>query len=99
MRRRRVVSIRLPVEDLEGVEAVMELQSVDRTTLLREFIREGLRRRVLRLYREGVVTAARAAEILGVSLREFLEMLEGEGIPVNWDQGAVREYLRERYGV
>jgi hypothetical protein len=33
-----------------------------------------------------------------VSLREFLEMLEGEGVPVNWDAESVKSYMRSRYG-
>lgn len=80
------------------MEAVRTLEKVDRSTLLKEFIENGLRRRVTHLYQRGKVTAARAAEILGVSLREFLEMLEREGVPVNWDSGSVKEYLKTRYG-
>jgi predicted HTH domain antitoxin len=71
---------------------------VDRTTLLRDFIEDGLRRRVIDIYRDGKLTASRSAEILGVSLREFLEMLEREGVPVNWDSESVKSYMRSRYG-
>jgi predicted HTH domain antitoxin len=46
----------------------------------------------------GKLTAGRAAEILGVRLREFLELLEREGVPVNWDSESVREYLKAKYG-
>lgn len=93
-----VVTMRLPPQDLKRIEAVRALENVDRTTLLREFIEDGLRRRVLHIYQEGRVTAMRAAEILRISLREFLEMLERGGIPVNWDSAAVRDYLRAKYG-
>lgn len=93
-----VVTMRLSPRDLESIEAVKALESVDRTTLLREFIADGLRRRVVEVYRGGRLTAARGAEILRMPLREFLEMLEREGVPVNWDSEVVREYLRARYG-
>jgi predicted HTH domain antitoxin len=93
-----VVTVRLSGCDLERVEAVRTLENVDRSTLIKEFIEDGLRRRVVRLYEKGKVTAGRAAEILGVSLREFLETLEREGVPVNWDQESVKEYLKARYG-
>jgi predicted HTH domain antitoxin len=93
-----VVTVRLSKRDLERVEAVRVLEDVDRSTLIKEFIEDGLRRRVINLYRGGRLTAGRAAEILGISLREFLEMLEGEGVPVNWDSEGVREYLKARYG-
>jgi predicted HTH domain antitoxin len=93
-----VITVRLSRRDLERVEAVRALENVDRSTLLKEFIEDGLRRRVIRLYRWERLTAGRASEILRVSLREFLRMLEEEGVPVSWDSESVREYLRKRYG-
>jgi len=93
-----IVTVRLSGSDLRRVEAVRLLENVDRSTLIKEFIEDGLRRRVVRLYQAGKVTAGRAAEILDVPLREFLETLEREGVPVNWDQKSVKEYLKARYG-
>jgi len=93
-----MITVRLSPRDLERIEAIRSLENVDRTTLLRDFIEDGLRRRVVDIYKEGKLTASRAAEILGISLREFLETLEREGIPVNWDSETVRDYLRSRYG-
>lgn len=93
-----VVTVRLSPPDLERIEAVRSIEKVNRTTLLRDFIKDGLRRRVVDIYRDGKLTASRSAEILGVSLREFLEMLEREGIPVNWDSESVKSYMRSRYG-
>ena len=78
-----VVTVRLSKRDLERVEALRVLEDVDRSTLIKEFIEDGLCRRVVGLYQRGRLTAGRAAEVLGVSLREFLEMLEREGVPVN----------------
>jgi len=93
-----VVTVRLSPLDLERIEAVRTIEKVDRATLLRDFIEDGLRRRVIDIYRDGKLTASRSAEVLGVSLREFLEMLEGEGVPVNWDAESVKSYMRSRYG-
>jgi len=93
-----VVTVRLSKNDLERVEALRALEGVDRSTLIKEFIEDGLRRRVVDLYRREKLTAGRAAEILGISLREFLELLEGEGVPVNWDSKGIREYLKAKYG-
>jgi len=93
-----VVTVRLSSRDLERVEAVRTLENVDRSTLLKEFIEDGLRRRIIHLYQNGVLTVGRAAEILEVSLRQFLEILEMEGVPVNWDSEGIKEYLKARYG-
>ena len=98
MSEKSVITVRLSRRDLERVEAVRALEKLDRSTLLKEFIEDGLRRRVIHLYQGGRLTAGRAAEILGISLREFLEMLEREGVPVNWDSESVKEYLKARYG-
>jgi predicted HTH domain antitoxin len=93
-----VVTIRLSKRNLHRVEAVRALEDVDRSTLFKEFIEDGLRERVLRLYERGKLSAGRGAEILGVSVREFLELMEREGIPVNWDSEGIKEYLKEKYG-
>jgi predicted HTH domain antitoxin len=93
-----VVTVRLSKRDLERVEALRRIEDVDRSTLIKEFIEDGMRRRVVDLYRRGKLTAGRAAEVLGVSLREFLELLEREGVSVNWDSEGIREYVKAKYG-
>jgi len=93
-----VVTMRLSRRDLEKIEAVRAVEKVERSTLLKEFIEDGLSRRAVGLYRNGKLTSGRAAEILGVSLREFLEMLERAGVPVNWDSDGIKSYLKTRYG-
>ena len=96
--RTSLVTVRLSPKELKRVEAIRNIEKVDRATLLREFIEDGLRQRVLEAYRNGKITLQRAAEILDISLREFLEALERSGIPINWDTQAIRDYLKEKYG-
>lgn len=93
-----VITMRISRRELERIEDVRALEDIDRTRLLKEFIEDGLRRRIIHIYRTGRLTASRAAEILKISLREFLELLEREGIPVNWDSKIVKDYLKTRYG-
>jgi predicted HTH domain antitoxin len=93
-----VVTVRLSKRDLERVEALRRIEDVDRSTLIKEFIEDGLRRRVVDLYRKEKLTAGQAAEVLGISLREFLELLEREGVSVNWDSEGIREYVKAKYG-
>jgi predicted HTH domain antitoxin len=71
---------------------------LDKATLLRDFIEDGLRKRVLASYREGSITAQVAAEILDMPLREFLNLLEKDEIPVNWDGDQIQEYMTKHYG-
>ena len=93
-----VVTVRLSKRNLRRVEAVRALENVDRSTLFKEFIEDGLQERVVRLYEKGKISSGRGAEILGISLREFLELLERKGIPYNWDMESVKEYMKENYG-
>lgn len=93
-----VVTVRLSKRNLRRVEAVRALENVDRSTLFKEFIEDGLRERVIRLYENGKLSAGRGAEILGISLREFLELLERKCVAVNWDSEGVKDYLKVKYG-
>ncbi|MGD6806194.1 MAG: UPF0175 family protein [Candidatus Bathyarchaeia archaeon] len=93
-----IITLRLSKRNLNRVEAVQKLEKVDRSTLLKEFIEDGLRERVLQLYKKGKLTQRRAAELLGITLREFLELLEAKGIPINMDSDSIKRYMQEKYG-
>ncbi len=93
-----IVTLRLSKRNLSRVEAVQALEKVDRSTLLKEFIEDGLRERILQFYKKGKLTQRRAAELLGITLREFLELLEAEGIPLNWESDSIKRYMEEKYG-
>jgi len=54
--------------------------------------------RVVRLYSKGKLSAGRGAEILGISLREFLELLQRECVAVNWNSEGIEKYLKSKYG-
>jgi len=93
-----IITLRLSSREARRVSAVQALTDLDRTTLLRDFIDDGLRKRVLESYREGKITVQRAADILGISLREFLGLLEKNGLPINWDSDSVHDYMTSQYG-
>jgi predicted HTH domain antitoxin len=93
-----VVTLRLSSREARRVSAVQALTHLDKATLLRDFIEDGMRRRVLESYREGEITAKRAADVLDISLREFLSFLEKNGSAVDWDSDLLRDYMIKRYG-
>jgi predicted HTH domain antitoxin len=93
-----IVTVRLSKRNLSRIEAVQTLEKVDRSTLFKEFIEDGLRDRVVKLYSETKLSAGQGAEILGISLREFLELLERKNVAVNWDSEGIKEYLKSKYG-
>ncbi|MCW3998779.1 MAG: UPF0175 family protein [Candidatus Bathyarchaeota archaeon] len=93
-----IVTLRLSKQSLSRIQAIQKLENVDRTSLFKEFIEDGLRKRVLHYYRQGKLTQRCAAELLGITLREFLKLLEAEGITINWDSEGIKRYMQEKYG-
>jgi predicted HTH domain antitoxin len=93
-----VVTLRLSKRALQRLEAIRTIEKIDRSTLVKEFIEDGLRKTTVRLYSAGKLSAGRAAEILDISLREFFEQLEQENISVSWDSADVKEYMKTKYG-
>jgi hypothetical protein len=93
-----IVTLRLSPREAKRVKAVQELTHLDKATLLRDFIDDGLRKRVLESYKDNQITAQTAADVLDISLREFLNLLEKNGVAINWDRDVVRDYMIKRYG-
>jgi predicted HTH domain antitoxin len=93
-----VVTLRLSKRALQRLEAIRTIEKTDRSTLFKEFIEDGLRKRTAKLYSAGKLSAGRATEILDISLREFFELLEQECVLVSWDSANVKEYMKTKYG-
>jgi len=93
-----VVTLRLSPKDARRINCVQALTGADKATLLREFIEDGLKKRVLKSYQGGEITSQRAAEILEIPLRQFLDLLEKNGVEINWDANVLRDYMKKRYG-
>jgi predicted HTH domain antitoxin len=78
------LNVRLPKTLLKGVEEVAEVEQLDRTAVIRRLIAEGLERyrldRAARLYGEGRISKARAAEMAGISVYEMLDEIEKRGL-------------------
>ncbi|MDQ3407912.1 MAG: UPF0175 family protein [Chloroflexota bacterium] len=83
------VNIRLDRELLDELDELASAESVDRAELTRRLLREGLKRErvhhALDRYREGEVSAARAAELGRISLYEMLDRIHEAGIPYELD--------------
>ena len=98
MEKTKIITVRLSKSDLNKVEAVRTLEKVDRSTLIKEFINDGLRDRVIHLYEKGRISAGQSAEMLDIPLREFLALLEQACVAVNWDSEGIKQYMKEKYG-
>ncbi len=85
------VNIRLERELLDELDELAAAESVDRAELARRLLREGLKQErvqhALDRYREGEVSAARAAELGRISLYEMLDRIHKAGVPYELDEG------------
>jgi predicted HTH domain antitoxin len=81
------LNIRIPKQLARELEALAEVEHVAKIDMARQLLWEGIARRkrevALRLYEQGQVSKSRAAEIAGLSLWEFTELVEQRG--ARWD--------------
>jgi len=74
-----VVSARLPKEMVRFIEEIAREERVDKSTILERalehYLREWRINKAVELYRDGLVTLSRAAEIAGVSIWEMIDVL------------------------
>ena len=73
-----LVSFRLPADLQKELEIISKEEDKDKSEIVRELIRLGIKERkiekAVRLYKEGKVSASRAAEIADVSLWKMIEI-------------------------
>ena len=78
------VSARIPDDDNDEIEAVAELLDADKSTVIREALREGLADMRLDLavkqYQTGEVSVNEAARIAGLSLADWLVVANERGL-------------------
>lgn len=81
----RELNLRLPPEVEGELEEIAREEGLEKTALTTSMLTKSIKRwkleRAIKLYQEGRVTMARAAEIAGVSLYEMMDIIHQRGIP------------------
>ncbi len=92
------ISTRVSKEILKKLEYLEKKEKMDRSTLLRKLISIGLKEYstelALNSYFKGEVTAWKAAELAGLSLYEFIDLLKARRIPAQYTLADLEEDLR-----
>lgn len=92
-------SVRLPEELLEALDRMAQREHVDRSTMIRRAIEEGLTdiavEHAIRRYQRGGVTAWKAARDAEISLWELLAALERRDLWFRTDEETLREQIEE----
>ncbi len=82
-----VMNIRVPRKLLMELDRIAEFEKIDRSSLVRRILDEGVKRSKLNMallrYLSGEVSIGKAAEIAGVSLWEFIDYMRERGVSSN----------------
>jgi predicted HTH domain antitoxin len=92
------ISLRLPRETAKKLREIADKEGKDRSTLIRELLEHGVKEKSLEqaveLYRTGQVTGWKAAQLAGVSLWTFYNMLEEKGVLIQYSERDLEEDLK-----
>ena len=99
----KVTTVRLPVELLEELDFLAGALGRDRSDVLRDAIRFGVRelrvRLALDLYSRGLISIGRAVEVSGLSYWEFFGELKRRGVVLRYGDERFLEEVGEFLGV
>ena len=97
------VTARISEDLYEAIEQLRDEEHLDQSTAVAQLLERGVEDwrfdTAIRRYRDGDVSLGRAAEIAGVSLWRFLDILEDRRVEVNYteaDLGTDLTALREK---
>jgi predicted HTH domain antitoxin len=84
------VTARVPEDLYEAIEEIRAEEQVDRSTAVKRLLERGIDdwrvETAVRRYREGEVSVGRAAELAGLSLWRFQDVLAERGVEANYSE-------------
>lgn len=84
------VSVRIPDDEKAELDTVAELLEQDRSTTMRQALREGVKtlrtRHAVERYQSGDVSLNEAASLAGLSIAEWLELAQDRGLTTQLDE-------------
>lgn len=90
--------MRLSEETLKKLDEIADGEKKDRSMIIREFLDQGIKEKRIQnsidKYKSGKVTAWRAAELAGLSLYEFIDILRDRKIPAQYSMEDLERDLK-----
>lgn len=91
------VTARVPADLFEAIEEIREAEQTDRSTAVKRLLERGIEdwriETAVRKYRDGTCSVGRAAERAGLSLWQFLDLLEDRGVELQYDEADLESDL------
>ncbi len=86
----KTMSIRMNPEGLDEFSKVLR---ENRSEVVRELVEEGRKRKAVNLFKEDKVSLGFGAKLAGVTITEFLDLLEEHDVKLNLDERDAEEAL------
>jgi predicted HTH domain antitoxin len=92
------VTTRIPEHVLKQIDQFSTEKHMDRATMLRNFIERGLaeekQRKTLENYKKRKISLQGAAELLGIHIVEIVELIQREGLYLDYTEEELREDMK-----
>ena len=79
----KIMTIRLPKEDIEIVRMISIENKKDKSTVIRELIEQGKIYVTMKEYKNGKISLGKASEIAGLTMSETMDLFADLGIKNN----------------
>lgn len=98
MKKGQMVGTRLPLELVQELELIEDVEQSDRSTTVRRLLASAIQQwkleHYVRLYGDGKLTLARAAREAGVSLWEMIDYARAKKVPAQYDLEDLQQDLQ-----
>ena len=92
------ITLRLPPQTAKKLREIAKKEGKDRSTLIRELLERGVKEKsveqAVELYKAGQVTGWKAAQLAGVSLRNFYKVLAEKEVLIQYSEKDLEEDLK-----
>lgn len=98
MKKGQMVGTRLPLELVQELELIEDVEQSNRSTTVRRLLASAIQQwkleHYVRLYGDGKLTLARAAREAGVSLWEMIDYARAKKVPAQYDLEDLQQDLQ-----
>lgn len=84
------ITARVPDDIYERIEMIRKEEQLDRSTAIKRLLERGIEdwqlETAVRQYQDGAISIGRAADLAGLSIWRFLDVLDDRGIEANYTE-------------
>ncbi len=93
------ISVRIPKEEMYEINRISEYENSNKSKILREILAKGIKQKKLEIalskFQNSEASASKAAEIAGIPLTSFLDVLHKKGISFHYDLDDLKDDFKD----